>query len=143
MTNPLLKKHVDELREMWQSRALRESSGKLHRVMVAVMSYEYSSAMSILLKATFPGFTDIQRPFLCSYATIIQSGKVVADMIDVDGTKKTVAVYESKDKFVAAVRELADKLKLTDAERDEMFTVLQRWVVKDMRIGPHGERLAS
>ena len=143
MTNPLLKKHIDELRQMWQSRALRESNGKLQRVMMVVLSYEYSSAMPILLKATFPGFTDIQRPFLCSYATIVQSGKIVAEMIDIDGSKKAVAVYDSKDKFLADVRSLADKLKLDDLEREEMFSALQRWVVKDMRVGPHGERLAS
>jgi hypothetical protein len=143
MTNPLLKKHADELRAMWQSRALAASEGKMRRVLTVVLSYEYAAAMPILLAATFPGFTDIARPFLSSYATIVPSGKVVAEMVDRDGSKKTIAVYDSGDKYVADMRALADKLKLSDEERTEMFKVLQRWIVKDMRIGPYGERLAS
>jgi hypothetical protein len=73
----------------------------------------------------------------------VPSGKVVAEMIDRDGIKRAIAVYESGDKYVADMRNLADKLKLSDEERTEMFKVLQRWIVKDMRIGPHGEKLAS
>lgn len=143
MTNPLLKKHADELRQMWQSRALAASDGKMQRVLMVVLAYEYAAAMPILLRATFPGFTDIERPFLSSYATIAPSGEIVCGMVHRDGSKKNVTVYDSKDKYVADMRALADKLKLSDEERTEMFTVLQRWIVKDMRIGPNGERLAS
>ena len=143
MTNPLLKKHADELRAMWQSRALAISSGKLQRVLTVVLSYEYAAAMPILLKATFPGFTDIARPFLCSYATIYPTGRLVCEMVDRDGSKKAIVVYKNEGEFTAEMRGLADKLKLSETERKEMFAVLRRWVVKDMRVGPHGERLAS
>lgn len=143
MTNPLLRKHAEELRQMWQSRALAASEGKMQRVLMVVLAYEYAAAMPVLLAATFPGFTDIERPFLSSYATIVPSGKVVCQMVDRDGSKKTVAIYDSKDKYVADMRALADKLKLSDKDRAEMFGVLQRWIVADMRVGPNGERLAS
>ena len=143
MTSPLLKNPADELRETWQSRALAASEGKMRRVLTVVFSYEYAAAMPVLLAATFPGFIDIQRPFLSSYAAIMPNGKVICEMVDKDGSKKTVAVYDSKDKYVYDMRQLADKLKLSDKDRTEMFKVLQRWIVKDMRIGPHGERLAS
>ena len=143
MNNPLLKKHADELRLMWQSRALAASEGKMQRVLMVVLAYEYAAAMPVLLAATFPGFTDIERPFLSSYATIMPNGKVVCEMVDKDGSKKTVAIYDNKDKYVYDMRQLADKLKLSDDERAEMFGALSRWIVKDMRIGPHGERLAS
>ena len=139
MTNPLLKKHADELRLMWQSRALAASEGKLHRVLTVVLAYEYAAAMPILMRVTFPGFTDLERPFLSSYATIMPNGKVVCEMVDKDGSKKTVAIYDSKDKYVYDMRQLADKLKLSDEERAEMFAVLSRWIVKDMRVGPRGE----
>ena len=128
---------------MWQSRALAASEGKMQRVLMVVLAYEYAAAMPVLLAATFPGFTDIERPFLSSYATIVPSGKVVCQMVDRDGSKKTVAIYDSKDKYVADMRALADKLKLSDKDRAEMFGVLQRWIVADMRVGPNGERLAS
>ena len=140
--NPLLKKSAGELCAMWQSRALRVSTGKMQRVLMVVLSYEYAAAMPVLLRATFQGFTDIERPFLSSYATIMPSGRVVCEMIDSDGTKKQVAIYESEEKFTTDMRDLADKLKLSDTERAEMFKVLARWIVKDMRIGLHGERLA-
>lgn len=144
MTNPLLSKHAQEIRDMWQSRALAESDGRLRRVLMVVLTKEYAAAMPILLRVTFPGFEDIKLPFLSGYATIMQSGRMVCDeTIDKFGTQRRVAVYENQGKFIADMRALADKLKLSDAERTEMFGVLQKWVVADLRIGPHGERLAS
>jgi len=143
MTNPFLNKHAEEIRQTWQSRALAAAEGKLACVLLVALSFEYAGAMPVLLRVTFPGFTDIVRPFLSGYATIVPSGKVACNMVDKDGVIKVVAVYASKDQFVGEMRRLADKLKFTDSEREEFFGVLSRWIVKDMRVGPHGERLAS
>lgn len=143
MTNPLLSKPAEQIRSMWQSRALAAATGKLRAVVLVVLTKEYAAAMPILLRVTFPGFSDITRPFLSGYATIVQSGRLVCDMTGKDGVQRRTSIYRTKDEFVSDMRKLADELKLNDKDRTEMFTVLGRWVVADMRVGPHGERLAS
>lgn len=128
---------------MWQSRALAAAEGKLQRVMLVALAKEYGAVLPILLRVTFPGFVDIPRPFLCGYATIMRSGRVACDVTASDGTIYRAAIYRTKDEFVGEMRKLADKLKLNDADRTEMFAVLQKWIVADLRVGPNGERLAS
>jgi hypothetical protein len=139
----LADKHADEIRAMWQSRALRESAGKLRKVVICALAKEYPGAMVTLLHVTFPGFIDIDRPMFVSYAHVGLDGAVMADMVDRDGKKSAMRVYESEERFIYAMRKLADGLKLADRDRIEMFTVLQKWVASDARVGIHGQRLAS
>lgn len=143
MTLTLSQKHADEIREMWQSRALRESTGKLRKVVIVALAKAYPGALQTLLKVTFPNFIDIDRPIYTSYARISLTGKLMCDMIDRKGEKHLVKVYESEDEFTGEMRRLADGLKLNDADRVEMFGILQKWVVGDKRVGVEGQRLAS
>lgn len=136
------KKHSDEIRNMWQSRALRQSSDKLRKVLIVALAKEYPQAIDTLLKVTFPGFVDIDLPMFISYAHIDLGGNIVCDMIDKDGVK-VVAQIGTEDSFISAVRKLADEVKLDDKDRSEMFTVMQKWVASDQRVGINGERLAS
>lgn len=137
------KKHADEIREMWQSRALRASTGKLRQVVIVALAKEYTTAVLItLMKVTFPGFIDLDLPLFTSYAHIDLSGQIVCDMVDRDGSK-CVAQIGDENSFIYAVRKLADELKLDDKDRTEMFTVLQKWVASDRRVGINGQRLAS
>lgn len=138
----LLKKHADEVREMWQSRCLRASTGKLRKVIIVALAKEYPAALVTLMKATFPGFVDFDRPFFTSYAHINLAGQIVCDMIDHDGSK-VVASIGDEDSFISAVRHLADQLKLSDADRSEMFIVLQKWIASDKRVNQEGRKLAS
>lgn len=141
--NLMLHKHAQEVRDMWQSRALAAAEGALARVLLAIFAEAYPTALKTLLLVTFPGFVDIQRPFLRGYATIVPSGRVVCDMVCTDGTVRKETVYESQEKFIYDARKLADKLKLADKDRVEMFGLLSKWISSDMRIGVNGQRLVS
>jgi hypothetical protein len=141
--NPFAGKIVAEIREMWQARALRESHGRLQRALLVVFAKEYAAALPVLLRVAVPGFEDIKRPFLSGYATIMQSGRVVCDMTCDDGVVRKTAVYDAISEFIHEMRAFADQLKLDDTDRKEMFALLQRWVVADLRIDPIGRKLAS
>lgn len=134
-------KAAEEIRLMWQARALLSSKDKMQRVLLVAIAKEYPAAFKTLLRAI--GITDINRPFLCSYATIAPSGRIVCDMIEKSGIKRTVAVYQNENEFIYDMRKLADEIKLDDKDRTEMFTVLQKWITKDQRVGVFGERVAS
>ena len=139
----LAKKHADEIRAMWQSRALTASSGKLRRVLITALAKEYPGALVTLMKVTFPGFVDFSRPMFLSYAHVALDGSVMCEMIDRDDNRRPIRVYASEDRFIYDMRKLADGLKLDDKDRIEMFGVLQRWVASDRRVGTFGQRLAS
>lgn len=134
-------KVAEEVRAMWQARALLAAKDKIQRVLLVAIAKEYPAAFRTLLRAI--GIADINRPFLCSYATIVPSGRIVCDMIEKDGSKRTVAIYKNENEFIYEMRKLADELKLNDADRIEMFTVLQKWVTKDQRVNVFGDKLAS
>lgn len=143
MTNPLLNKHVDELRETWQAHALRASEGKLQRIIIAVLAKEYHAAFPILWRVVFPSLADIPSPVILSYASVLPNGKLIAEMGDKSGKREWVALYRSQDDYIADTRKLADKLKLDDSKRIEMFRVLARWVTSDKRVDHEGRKLAS
>ncbi len=138
-------KPADEIRETWQSRALRTATGKLQRVLLVALAKEYPQALTTLLLVTF-GTTEFSRPFFSGYATIAPSGRIVCEVIGDDyetNGKRTVEVYRTENLFIYEMRKLADELKLVDKDRTEMFTVLQKWVASDRRINLHGEKKAS
>jgi hypothetical protein len=143
--NPFAGKHAEEIRQMWQSRALAATKDKQARVLVGVLAKEYAGGLAILLRATADSteFVDIKRPFLSGYAAIAPSGRIICDMTDHAGDVRKVEVYRNTDEFLGDFRKLADELKLTDAERTDMFAVLRRWITADLRIGPDGQKLAS
>lgn len=143
MKTTFYRKEEAELREMWQARVLRESEGRLQRVLLVVFAKEYAAALPVLLRVAIPGFEDIKRPFLSGYATIMQSGRIVCDCVGRDGELSKVAVYQSENEFVTEMRGLADKLKLSDSDREEMFAVLRKWIVADKRINQFGQKFAS
>lgn len=139
----LAKKHADEIREMWQSRVLRASAGKLRKIVISAFAKSYRDALKTLLAVTFEGFQDIDRPIIASYGHIATDGSVIADMVDRAGVKRKTRLYESEGRFLYEARKVADELKLSDDDRRQMFGVLQRWIVSDQRIGTEGQRLVS
>lgn len=135
-------KLAEEIRLMWQARALLGSKDKIQRVLLVAIAKEYPEAFKTMLRAI--GIRDINRPFLCSYAWIVPSGHIVCEMIDDVGRKRKIAVYDNENAFIYDMRKLADDLKLDDKDRTEMFTVLQKWVTRDERVNVFGEKkLAS
>lgn len=140
-------KSVEEVCGLWQSRALREADGKMQRVLLAALRAEYPADLIVLLKSTF-GEIDIPNPFYRGYATIVPTGRLVCEVVDRDGSglvwRGVVKVYDSETDFVSGMRRLADKLKLSDTDRVDMFRVLQKWVTQDQRLDLNSEkRLAS
>lgn len=141
--NPFFHKEAVAIRAMWQSRALYAAKGITAKVLGCALMNEYAMAMPILLRVTFPNFKDVQLPALTGYATVWPSGRISCAMIDTNRNRKVVEVYASEEEMRGGFRRLADELKLSDAERVEMFAVLKKWITRDLRVGVNGEKLAS
>lgn len=126
-----------DLRASWQARVLEASGGHLGAVVLSVLAHTYDEAMPTLLRLVFPGFTSIAAPFYCTAAKVDKSGQIVADVVTKSGeVVKDATVFASEIAMRDAFRQLADRLKLGDADRTELFKCVQRWVVADRRLDP-------
>jgi len=67
-------------------------------------------------------------------AEIDQGGTVWAPYQDANGKLHAQMQVCHVQDMIAGFRKLADKLKLKDSERVEMFQKLRQWVVRDARI---------
>jgi len=133
--------HAQKLRDTWQARVLAESSGKTRAVVLIVLTMAYSNTIQVLLRVVFPGFRDIQKPFFASGACILLNGKIACEIMEKSGIQHPVVVYESTDELNRDMRDLADRLKLTDPERLEFTAAIQKWVVADQRVDHLGRKL--
>lgn len=131
--------HAQKLRDTWQARALAESKGKTRAVILIVLVHAYSRVIKTLLHVVF-GIRDIQKPFFASGACILLNGKVACDLAEKSGLVHPVVIYDSTDEMNKDMRDLADRLKLTDRERLEFTAAIQQWVVMDQRIDHLGRR---
>ncbi len=138
----LFSKEAQEIRDMWQSRALAAAGGKMRAVLTAVLAKEYHAAFTVMWRVTF-GDQDVPDSFIAGYGKVFPSGRVVADVMGSDRVKRPAVIFASPEAYTGAMRRLADRLKLKDTERAEFFGILSKWIVADMRVGPHGQRLAS
>lgn len=144
-------RHAQDLRNTWQARALAESSGKEAAVVMAVLFHNYLPAMQILLRVVFPnaplahnGWTEISRPFLYGGARIDASGKVTCGMVTKDGHRVPWAlILDREAQLTSMFRKLADRLKLSDADRVEMTEAVKHWVVADRRVNHMGVRAVA
>lgn len=125
-------------RETWQVRVLIETQrSHIGTVMLSALAHTYDDAMFVMMRVAFPGFKSITPPFLCSAGKVDKNGAVVADVVQRAGTiKKDVCLYTSEIQMRDELRRLADRMRLNDADRVEMFKVVQRWVVADRRLDP-------
>lgn len=133
-------RHGQDLRETWQARCLAEAKGKTAAVVLIVLCMSYSTAIKTLLRVVF-SIRDIQRPFFASGAEIQLSGKLVCDLVEKSGITHPVVVYESTDELNRDMRDLADRLKLSDNERREFTAAIQRWVIADHRFDHLGRKV--
>ncbi len=126
-----------DLRGTWQGRVLAAAEGKLAAALLSILAHNFERAMPILLAVVFPGFEGVRAPFYCSAARIMLTGQVAADLITKGGQLvKRAEVYRSEAAFQRELRRLADRIKLNDADREEMFAAARRWIVCDFRIDP-------
>lgn len=145
MTDPFLSKEAAELRDMWQSRVLvaAKGEGPQFAILIRMFVAAYGDAIKILLAATFPGFRDLRPPQIVGHAAIAPSGRIIADVLEKSRRVRTHILYDNQDAMRADFGRLADKLKLNDFDRIELFDMLKRWLVRDYRIDAHGRKLAS
>lgn len=130
---------VAEMRETWQVRALIAAKDRYVGLsLLSVLAHNYDEAMHVLMRVAFPGFQSITAPFLCTCGKVDKTGAVVADVVNPDGTiTRDFDVYPNELYLRDDFRKLADKLKLNDTDRTEMFKCVQRWVVADRRLDPN------
>jgi hypothetical protein len=130
-------RHAQELRETWQAKLLLGSQEMMAAVVLSVLAHSFDEAMPTLLRVVFPGFRSITAPFFCSAGRILKSGDVAADMVTRDGqVLKNVGIFRSTRAMEGAFRRLADRLRLDDADRAQLFIAVKNWVVCDYRIDP-------
>lgn len=135
--------HADRLRDSWQGRMLRyvRHQQQLGPVVLSLLADNFDDAMPFLLRAVFPQAYGVQAPFYCSNPKIDRAGRIVADMIERDGTKtKNKIVFVSERQMEAVFRVLADRLKLNDVDRCDLFACVRHWVKADMRLDPAFDR---
>lgn len=132
-------RHANELRSTWQAKALVASSGPVRALMMSVLAHTLDDALLTLCTVCFPDFDgSIKAPHYTSAAKIDRTGAIVADMVDKKGRiNKDVVVFGSEIAMRDAFRRFADRLKLDDADRIELFKYAQRWVVADRRLDPN------
>lgn len=106
--------------ESWKLRAIRATKGNQSRLGCLLIA--------ILLR------TPVNPPRIRGTAVISADGIVIADM---QLAGQAPFWYATKlggiDEMISNFRGLADHLKLTDTEREEMFTLFRQWISKDFR----------
>ena len=128
----------ENILDSWQAKILLHSDGKLWKICLSVIAHSHDRSMLRLLEALFPGFVSIDAPFLCSAAKIAKTGHVCADVCTRDGKIiRMFVIFRTTKNMEAAFRRLADKAKLNDADRIDMFEAAKRWVVSDFRLDPN------
>lgn len=137
-----LHRHAQDLRDTWQARCLAEAKGKTAAVVLIILCMSYTTAIKTLLRVVFD-IRDIPRPFFASGAEVQLSGKLVCDIVERSGLTHPVVVYESLDDLNREMRDLAERLKLSDAERLEFTAAIKRWVVADHRVDHLGRRVVN
>lgn len=133
---------ADELRESWQGRALyfARENPQLKTALMSLLADNYDETLPFLLAAVF-GYWHITAPFYCSNPKINKTGCIVADLIMPDGFKyKSAVIFLSESQMEATFRRLADRLKLSDGERIDLFNAARHWVKADMRLDPAFDR---
>lgn len=122
---------------MWQAKVLAEAKGKLGAVVLSVLAHNFDDEMPVLLRVVFPGFTTITAPFLISSGKVAKTGHVCADVAKRDGEIVKMAIlFRDTLELQTEMRRLADRVKLSDGDRNALFGAVKRWLVCDYRLDP-------
>lgn len=126
---------TQELRDSWQGRMLAHAKGKNAMVLLSVIADNYEQITLPLLHA----FGRIEPPLPCliSSGRVAKSGAVFAKVMFENGSTEFLVFYRSEIELRDNFRRLADRGKLSDLERIEMFAALRRWIVADFRLDPN------
>ncbi|WP_316176252.1 hypothetical protein [Bradyrhizobium sp. SZCCHNRI1073] len=138
--NPRMDAH--QLRESWQGRALRyaRNNPQLRTCLLSVFADNYDETLPFLLHAV-TGTMSVQTPFYCTNPKINKRGHIVADLLGSDGFRyRDAAIFLSTAQMEATFRRLADRLKLSDDDRLDLFICARHWVKADQRLDPTMDR---
>lgn len=128
-----------DLRGSWQCRALMSVHGPFRAVLLSVLAHTLDEALPVLVAVAEPGFDGtLPPPYLTTAAKIDKTGAIVADVVDRGGIiHKDEPIFTGEIQMRDTFRALADRLKLNDADRTELFKYAQAWVVADRRLDPN------
>ncbi len=130
-------RHLQEMRETWQVRALMAAEGRMRMCVLSVLAHSFDEGDAVPASLMAAGQWPLKAPFLCTAARILKSGQVVADVVTRDGkVLKWVMLFANERAMEAEFRRLADHLKLNDDDRCGLFLAVKNWVVCDYRIDP-------
>ena len=140
-------RHARELRDLWQGRLLRRAlmsdAGVIRprsltgAAILSVIAQSYGGGIDTLLRVLFDDYRGVGNPALTSSAKIDKSGRVCADGISRFGEKMLmVPIFGDTRTMEGEFRRVADKARLSDAERVEFFDAVKLWVVADYRLAP-------
>lgn len=132
----------EELRQSWQGRALAFAANmpQLRTALLSLLADNYDDTMPFLLHAV-TGRGSISAPYYVTSPKINKAGQIVADLIGPDGCKyKQAVIFISELQMEGTFRRLADRMKLTDAERVDLFACIHHWVKADQRLDPAFDR---
>lgn len=127
----------EELRQTWQVKALMGSNGHLRMCVLSVLSHNFDEGEAIPTLMMVAGQWPLKAPFLCTAARVLKSGQVVADVVKGGRVVKWAKLFANEKAMESEFRHLADRLKLNDQDRTELFAAVKRWVVCDYRIDPN------
>ena len=127
---------VDRILSTWQVRALRAAQGIEGAVLLSMLAHAYDDDQIIGIMLAAFGQSAIKAPFICSAAKIDKAGRVCVDVAFDTHIRKLKPIFASEIIFRDHLRRLADRLKLADDERTELFALARKWVVCDYRLDP-------
>lgn len=113
------KERRERERAHWKYRAVKATNGpntRLGAILLAVLKKQ---------RGTLPRFA--------SSAVVTSDGFILCTFTTREGVIHNGAFVGSVADLVANFRGLADHLKLTDAERTEMFNAVRGWIAHDYR----------
>lgn len=127
----------DVLRTSWQCRVLDAARFQLGAIVLSMLAHSWPDHVTFMCQAVFGDDYKVIPPFLKSCGKITRGGRIVADLIDKDEQLMLYAhMFRSEAEMEAEFRNLADQLKLDDAERIQLFVMARKWLVADFRINP-------
>jgi len=125
-----------DLRDTWQGRCVQAAHGRAAMVLMSALCHSYEEAAPILYALIFPNHGKVAAPYLESCGRIAKNGTITAKVRGRNGLVTEEVIYRNEIALRDEFRRIADQLKLSDADRIELFGAIQRWVVADRRLDP-------
>lgn len=125
-----------DLRDTWQGRCVQAARGRPAMVLMSALVHSYEESAPLLYALIFPDHGKVMAPYLESCGRVAKNGAITAKVRHRSGLVSEDVIYPSEIALRDEFRKLADQLRLSDADRVELFGAIKRWVVADRRLDP-------